>query len=173
MSNSIDTGLSAALDFAWKETGRLRSELNRRNQQVCRLMNEKRKLVAENINLTRFRSMLADEDAEGAREAAVSMAAKATLELDRARGSINFLEERNANLQRLLRDYRETIEEALRSLKAPDCESCLGSGEVEIEVDGYGSIADETPPTHMERTECEECAGIGLDWSAASEGSAS
>lgn len=170
MSNSIDTGLSAALDHSWKETARLRSELDRRNSMVSRLLDQNRKLVAENINLTRFRAMLADEDAEGAREAAVSMAAKATLELDRARRSIAFQDERNANLQRLLRDYRETIEEALRSLKAPKCEPCLGSGEVEIEVDGYGSIADETPPTHMERTECEDCAGIGLDWSAASAG---
>lgn len=170
MSNSIDTGLSAALDHSWNETARLRSELDRRNRMVSRLLDDKRKLVAENINLSRFRAMLADEDAEGARDAAVSMAAKATLELDRARRSIAFADERNANLKRLLRDYLETIEEALRSLKAPSCAECGGSGEVDVEVEGYGSIADDTPPTHIERAECEECAGLGLDWSAASAG---
>jgi|DEB0MinimDraft_10_1074344.scaffolds.fasta_scaffold12412_4 hypothetical protein len=118
MSNSIVEGLSAALDHAWGESARLRSELNRRD------------------------------------------------------GLVNSLQDRNRALVRLVGDYRDTIEAALRALRAARCETCAGAGEIEVEVEGYGSIADETPPTYHARSECEDCAGIGLDWSAAHEGAA-
>lgn len=140
----------------------IENELRRLQTQNTALKAEIAEQAREIGSLKRFRFMLTEQDPADAREAAISMAARATLQADRANASLAFERRAAEQLRGALGDALANLEEALRSLKANDCESCSGTGR---DFDGhYDADRAEFMP------ECEECAGIGLDWSAASAG---
>lgn len=140
----------------------LETELSRVRSQNTELKARVAEQAREIGSLTRFRFMLTEQDPADAREAAISMAARATLQADRANASLAFERRAAEQLRSALGDALANLEEALRSLKANDCDSCSGTGR---EFEGhYDANRAEFMP------ECEECAGIGLDWSAASAG---
>lgn len=142
----------------------LESELSRVQSQNTELKRRVAEQAREIGSLKRFRFMLTEQEPSDAREAAISMAARATLQADRANASLAFERRAAEQLRSALGDALENLADALRSLGASACESCSGTGH-EFEGHYDADRADILP-------ECEDCAGIGYDWSAAHAGGA-
>ena len=140
----------------------IENELRRLQTQNTALKAEIAEQAREIGSLKRLRWMLTEQDPANTTEHAISMAARATLKADRANASLAFERRAAEQLRGALGDALENLEEALRSLKANDCESCAGTGR---DFDGH---YDADRAEFM--AECEACAGIGLDWSAVSAG---
>lgn len=142
----------------------LETELSRVQSQNTQLKRRIAEQAREIGSLKRFRFMLTEQEPADAREAAVSMAARATLQADRAIASLAFERRVSEQLRSALDDALETLSDALCLLGASACDSCSGTGH-EFEGDYDADRADILDA-------CEDCAGIGYDWSAAHAGGA-
>jgi len=96
--------------------------------------------------LRRFRYELTQAEPEDAKAASIAIAAKATLERDRAVTQADTSEWNLKQVREALSEANLALRDALEKLDAPECEECRGTGQ------------------HPPEEDCEDCGGVGLQW---------
>ena len=146
----------AAMDELRADLFHAQTEASRYKAQRESLQERLAALARERDELRRFRYELIQGEAEGSREVAVQIAARATLDRDRALATARACENSEKQIRSALHEAHDALRDALKKCGAPECEACGGTG--------WDDPAAFDRADSWERGDCEDCGGVGLEW---------
>jgi len=149
----------AAMDELRADLFQAQTEASRYKAQRESLQERLAALARERDELRRFRYELIQGEAEGSREVAVQIAARATLDRDRALSEARACQQSEKQLRLALHTAHDGLRDALLKCGAPKCEKCGGTGWEDYRD---AELAERIEPWAY--GDCEDCGGIGLEW---------